>query len=34
MCNFFRGTFDLPAYLDFIEDYFLFCERRDKSQRA
>jgi hypothetical protein len=26
MCNFFKGSFDKPKYLSFVEDYFTFCE--------
>jgi hypothetical protein len=25
-CNFFKGSFDQQWYLEFIHDYFLFCE--------
>jgi len=30
-CNFFRGDFDQAAYFDFIEEYFLEMEKREKS---
>jgi len=31
MCNFFKGSFDKPAYFKFIEDYFCFIEGHEEK---
>ncbi|KAJ1457292.1 hypothetical protein M885DRAFT_515239 [Pelagophyceae sp. CCMP2097] len=32
-CNFFRGTFDEPNYVDFIHEYFCYCEKAAKEMK-
>jgi len=34
MCNFFKGSFDKPKYFQFIEDYFLYCEKQESQGSA
>ena len=33
-CNFFKGTFDRPAYFKFMEDYARFCESEEAGGAA
>lgn len=32
-CNFFKGSFDQKWYFEFIKDYFIFCEQREKAMK-